>query len=282
LQQQEEILTQRDELEKNFELIESKNQHITASITYAQRIQAAMLTDTQNLQKLLPNSFILFKPRDIVSGDFYWFRKGKNTDGEIKIMLAAVDCTGHGVPGAFMSMIGSNLLNQILANGTTSPELVLQELHQGITLALHQDNGENKDGMDMVFCTIDHQKQMMEVAGAKNPILYIQNGELHEIKGDRHPIGGKDKDDNARIFAKHTIAISQPTYLYLFTDGYQDQFGGKDNRKFMIKRMREMFLANYREPMPKQEIIFNQIIEDWKNGQHQIDDILLIGCAINT
>ena len=280
LEQQEEIVTQKDELQKNFLIIEDKNQHITASINYAQRIQAAMLTDTKNLQQLLPQSFILFKPRDIVSGDFYWFREWKNEKGDKKTLLAAVDCTGHGVPGAFMSMIGSNLLNQIVANDITSPELVLQELHNGITLALHQENGQNNDGMDMVFCTLDKKQQTMEIAGAKNPMIYIQNGELHEIKGDRHPIGGADKNDNARIFTKHTITTSQPTCVYLFTDGYQDQFGGVDNRKFMVKRMRQLFLETYPKPMPEQQQIIDQTIENWKGNKHQIDDILVIGFKI--
>ena len=280
IEQQELIITQKTELEKNFSLIEDKNQNITASITYAQRIQAAMLTDIQNLQKLVPESFILFKPRDIVSGDFYWFREYTNENHEKIIVLAAVDCTGHGVPGAFMSMIGSNLLTQIIANTIISPELVLQELHRGITVALHQEDGQNKDGMDMVFCSINQQQHTMEFAGAKNPLFYIQNGQLYEIKGDRHPIGGKDKDDNARIFTKHTVDITQPTYIYLFTDGYQDQFGGADNRKFMIKRMRELFLNIYTEPMQTQKMLLKTTIQDWKGKEHQVDDILVMGCKV--
>jgi serine phosphatase RsbU (regulator of sigma subunit) len=280
LAQQDIIVAQKDELEKHFDLIAEKNQNITASITYAQRIQAAMLTDTQNLQKLISQSFIFFKPRDIVSGDFYWFKEWTGNHGEKKVLVAAVDCTGHGVPGAFMSMIGSNLLHQIVANDIVSPELVLQELHKGITTALHQENGENKDGMDMVLCTFDKKHKKVEFAGAKNKLLYIQNNEIHEIKGDKHPIGGKDKTESSRTFTKHTIDTKQPTTFYLFTDGYQDQFGGIDNRKFMISQLKQLLLSIHSKEMAEQKTIVKDTIEKWRGKEHQIDDILVMGVKV--
>jgi serine phosphatase RsbU (regulator of sigma subunit) len=280
LEQQDIIVAQKDELEKHFDMLAEKNASITASITYAQRIQAAMLTHTSNLQLLLPNSFIFFKPRDIVSGDFYWFKEWTGNHGEKKVLVAAVDCTGHGVPGAFMSMIGSNLLHQIVANDIVSPELVLQELHLGITTALHQEDGDNKDGMDMVLCTFDKKHKKVEFAGAKNKLVYIQNNEVHEIKGDKHPIGGKDKTDNKRIFTKHSIDTHQETTFYLFTDGYQDQFGGEHNRKFMSSNMKNLFLEIYQKPMLQQHDILKTTIENWRGKEKQIDDILVVGAKV--
>lgn len=289
-----------EQIEEQLHLIKHQHESITQSINYAQRIQTAMLPHERNLQHLLPESFILFKPKDVVSGDFYWFFnvKTQNTLNEFdpenetgvddlpntvesqKIIVAAVDCTGHGVPGAFMSMIGYNLLNTIAHKNIHEPDLILTELNKSVRFALQQYKNENKDGMDMAICTIDQKNKIVEFAGAKNPLIVIKNGVLEHIKGDKEAIGGS-QGNAKRIYTKHTIAIDQPTTLYLFSDGYQDQFGGTDSRKFMIKNMKDLLLSIHQEPFAKQKEILDQTIEDWKgNSERQIDDLLVIGMRV--
>ncbi|HEY8401149.1 MAG TPA: tetratricopeptide repeat protein [Cytophagaceae bacterium] len=288
--QAEEIKAKSIELEKAFEKIKDQNNKITSSINYAQRIQKAMLPPADSLMAHLPESFILFKPRDIVSGDFYWFA-APDTDtnnesyqdvnllgNDDDFIITASDCTGHGVPGALMSMIGFNLLNEITKRGIKDTHLILQELHKGIRAALKQDTTDNKDGMDIAICRVSKTNKTVQFSGAKNPIYYIQNGELTHIKGDSHPIGGKEQE---RVFTNHIIPIVGPTTFYLFSDGYADQFGGNEGRKFMYSRFKQLLLQIHQEPMQKQRKILDQTIEDWKSDVHkQIDDILVIGFKI--
>jgi len=284
-------------------IIEKKNEDITSSINYAKRIQDASLPRMDKIKKMLPKSFLFFKPREIVSGDFYWCMHTEpkpiydelaafeeNRQAVIgfepaKILIAAVDCTGHGVPGAFMSLIGNNLLNEIvISKGITSPEIILKELHKGVRNALQQAESDNKDGMDMALCVIDEKNKIVEYAGAKNPLIYIQNGELHEVKADKLPIGGSQKEKE-RTFTKHTININTPTTFYVFSDGFQDQFGGPEGRKFMIKYMKTLLLEIHTRPMEEQRSLLAHAIEDWMlyhphEPQRQIDDILVIGFQI--
>ena len=279
-QQKEEILAQRDEIEaqrdklsETNEQLAIKNKNITASITYAKRIQEAMLPLKDKIQQNLDDSFILFKPRDIVSGDFYWFAQKNN-----KIIFTAVDCTGHGVPGAFMSMIGSEILTTIVNQGITVPSEILEYKNRYVIKALKQDQTENQDGMDMSLCTIDKQNKVVEWAGAKNPIVYIQNNELFYIKGDMQSIGGHQMSQDEKKFSNYNISYAEgPTYFYIFTDGFQDQFGGPKNRKYMIKKMKEVIFENYQKPMKEQEKILNFEIESWMKDVEQTDDILVIG-----
>jgi serine phosphatase RsbU (regulator of sigma subunit) len=280
-EQQDIIVVQKNDLEKAFTQITEKTHNITASINYAQRIQSAVLRDKTALNQLIPESFILFKPRDIVSGDFYWFQEWKSPNtGETKILISAIDCTGHGVPGAFMSMIGANLLNQIVSNHITSPDEVLAEMHKGISTSLRQKDTDNQDGMDMVFCTIDLKQKKMETAGAKNQMYYIQNNELIEIKGNKDAIGGKESAKTDLKFSKTTVDMSQPTVIYLFTDGYQDQFGGENNKKFMTKNMKDMFLKIHNKSAAEQLQVIDKTIVDWIGDRHQIDDILVMGARV--
>lgn len=258
-----EILTQK-------EVIEKKNEEITSSINYANRIQKAILPPDDKLNKLLPESFVLFKPRDIVSGDFYWL-----TEQNGKILVSAIDCTGHGVPGAFMSMIGYSLLNQIVKNNITAPEEILYHLHIGVRKALKQSDNRNRDGMDMAICTIDPQNNVVEFAGAKNPVVYIQDGEATQIKGDRMPIGGEQKEEE-RLFTRHIIKVDKPTHFYLFSDGYQDQFGGEHNKKYMIKRLRNRFVELHQLPFAEQKQILDQEFEEWRGDYRQTDDTLIV------
>lgn len=276
-QQKEEIMAQRDEIELQKDKIEEKNKNITASITYAKRIQDAMLPLKEKIDQAFDDYFILFKPRDIVSGDFYWFNTRNN-----KIILTAVDCTGHGVPGAFMSMIGSEILTTIVNQGITVPSEILDYMNRYVRKALKQDQTENQDGMDMSLCTIDKQAKIVEWAGAKNPMIYIQNNELFHLKGDTQSIGGHQLSKKERQFSNHVVSYAQgPTYFYIFTDGYQDQFGGGKARKFMVKSMKEMFFEHYSEPMNLQHKIYDAVIEEWKKNAEQTDDILVIGFKLS-
>lgn len=263
-----EVMAQKSE-------IELKSQKITSSINYAKRIQDAMLPRLPAMQRAFHDLFVLFKPRDIVSGDFYWFHEERH----LKI-IAAVDCTGHGVPGAFMSLVGQQALNRIVRqNGILEPDLILNELHLEIRSMLKQEQTDNQDGMDVSICLYDKKEKTLQFAGAKNPLVYVKNKEIFHIKGDKHPIGGKQKEEK-RIFAKHTISIDEPTNFYIFSDGYQDQFGGKEDRKFMISNMRELLLEIHNEPIDEQNILLDQTINDWKKNTKQLDDILVIGFRI--
>ncbi len=274
-QAKEEIEATNEMLQESNVQINAKNKSITASITYAKRIQEAMLPLKERINQSLENSFILFKPRDIVSGDFYWFAE-KNS----KTIIAAVDCTGHGVPGAFMSMIGSEILTTIVSKGITQPSKILDLKNDYVHKALKQDQTDNQDGMDMTLCTIDEEKKIVEFAGAKNPLIYIQNGELFQIKGDKQSIGGR-KTTRDKPFVNHQISYAEhDTYFYIFSDGFQDQFGGTSGRKFMIKRMKDLFLTHHTKSMREQEKILNYTIESWMKDVQQTDDIIVIGFVL--
>lgn len=278
VQTNEEIAAQRDHAENLNKLIGEKNEHIMASILYAQRIQQAILVAPEVINQDLPQNFILFEPRDIVSGDFYYFANSND-----RIIFAAVDCTGHGVPGALMSMIGHEILEDItIMRRAVSPELVLEELHKGIRKALKQEQTNNRDGMDLAIVSIDKEHRFMEFAGAKNPIIYIQNNEIYHIKGDKMPIGG-EQTEATRIFTKHHIPIDAPTVFYMFSDGFQDQFGGKDKKKFTIGRMKEVFLQIHEKDLAVQKEILGKIMQDWiaEGKEYQIDDILVIGAKVS-
>ncbi len=273
-QLEQKVIERTAEVVEKSQEIEEKNKHITASINYAKRIQEAMLPQYDSIKKALPNSFILFKPRDIVSGDFYWFAEVGN-----KIIITAIDCTGHGVPGALMSMIGNSYLNQIVQSGVTDSDLILNELHVNIRRALKQGEVSNNDGMDMALVVIDKDKNEMQFTGAKNPLIYIQDGELTQVKANKFPIGGQQREEQ-RIFSKTIVDISKPTTLYLFTDGYQDQTGGPRKRKFMTKNFRQMLHEVSPHPMDKQKEILESILREWQGEMDQIDDILVIGVKL--
>lgn len=274
--------------------LRKKTNNVRSSINYAKRIQNAILPRLDWIQEHLPESFVFFKPRDIVSGDFYWFSVVHlEEDVEIttsfrpppppeKVVISAIDCTGHGVPGAFMSMVGNQLLYEIInTNHITSPDEILRELHRKIRITLSQEETGNNDGMDMAICVIDKQERKLEFAGAKNPLIYIQDGELFEIKGNTAPIGGKKrspgKKSTPREYTKHIIDLDRPTWFYIFTDGFQDQFGGKNSRKFMKKRFKELLLKIHERPPHVQRTMLSQTIGGWMDGSPQIDDMLVMG-----
>lgn len=274
---EDKVIERTKEIAQKNEELRDKNQQIISSINYAQRIQKAMLPYIENIDKAFGHSFILFKPRDIVSGDFYWFSQKGN-----EYVISAIDCTGHGVPGAFMSMIGDAYLNQIVnIQAITSPDLILNELHKKIRTALKQDETQNRDGMDMAICSYNADTKILSFAGAKNPMVYIQNNEVKQVKGDRTPIGGVQKEAE-RIFTKYDFQIDQVTTVYLFSDGFPDQFGGELNKKFMIRNFRNLLLEIHQQSFAEQKEILENTIEDWmKSGNmNQTDDILVVGFKI--
>ncbi|MFN8255502.1 MAG: tetratricopeptide repeat protein [Bacteroidales bacterium] len=274
LNQKNEIAEQRDELDLKNQELYRKNNQIMESINYAKLIQTAMLQRETALDSYIPDSFILFKPKNVVSGDFYWYTNKNN-----KLVIATIDCTGHGVPGAFMSMIGANILNQIvLLENITEPDLILEELHTGINLALNQHHTGNDDGMDASVMVIDKKKKLITFSGARNPLVIIKDGEMTEIEGDEISIGGTHRQKNDK-FTKKSIPLSNGMKVYSFSDGYQDQFGGSRNRKFMQNQLNKLLFEIHEKDMAAQKEILNQTIENWKdegNGK-QTDDILIIG-----
>jgi len=268
----------RKKLEANKE-IDRQNKNIQSSINYAKRIQEAMLHKNDVRKELLPESFVLYKPRDVVSGDFYWISEIKSWY-DPDVVIVAADCTGHGIPGAFMSMIGMNALNGIITNGIAESNQILKALDSEIRTALQQEATGNKDGMDIALCIYRREKNIVEFSGAKNPLIYIQNGELNQIRGDIHSIGGS-RAQNGYEFKKHIVSIDQPTTFYIFSDGYQDQFGEIADTKFMSKRFKRLLLEIHEKPMDEQMDILNSTIEEWKGNIKQTDDILVMGVRLD-
>ncbi len=253
-----------------------KNRDILDNLQYARRIQSAILPETVLIHKTLSDAFIFYRPKDIVSGDFYTFSR-KNG----KLIVAAADCTGHGVTGAFLSMIGILLLNQLInEKGITRPAEILNNLNSGIVHALRQKDSEVTDGMDIAVCSLDLNAMNMEYAGSNRPLYLLSDGVLKEIKPDKLGIGGFRLNKDAH-FTSHAVDLKRGDCIYLFTDGYADQFGGKDGRKMLSKRMRELILTLQDLPMKEQELRFNSFFEEWKGDHEQVDDVLIIGIRIH-
>lgn len=281
-----EIQLQKLDLEKSYEEIlkqkleiEEKNLNITESIRYAHNIQGSILPPDALIKTALPDSFIYFKPRDVVSGDFYWFHELIN-ETESKVVIAAIDCTGHGVPGALMSMIGNGLLNDIVkVRHILDPGSILNELHKGVRVALNQEQNGIRDGMDMALCVIDRKRGKLEFAGAMNSIFYIQNNALNEIKGNRKSIGGTQSEE-ARIFSTNIIELKTTTCFYICSDGYYHQFGGELYKKFSSKKFKELLMEIHSLPMPDQKNAIQNTMADWIGENHQMDDMLVIGVRI--
>lgn len=263
------------QIERSTKAVEAANHKITASINYAKRIQDSILPDKETIRKALSDFMVLYKPRDIVSGDFYWYREQHG-----KHFLAAMDCTGHGVPGAFMSMIGNDLLNEIITYlNFEEPDYILAELHQNIREVLRQEQTDSREGMDLALCVIDPIANRVHFSGAKRPLIYIRNGEIHIINGDRLAIGGRQREDY-RTFTKHSIDVEKGDVFYVFSDGYQDQFGGPRGRKLMSKRFKQFLLEIHELPLSEQRDILDQRVEDWKGKERQTDDILVLGFRV--
>jgi serine phosphatase RsbU (regulator of sigma subunit) len=267
------ITSQKEEVEKKNRVIEEKNKDIVDSITYAKRLQDAILPPISEIKKHLPDSFVLYKPKDIVAGDFYWMEKLDDV-----ILIAACDCTGHGVPGAMVSVVCSNALNRAVKEfKLRDTGLVLNKVRELVLETFAKSEGEVKDGMDCSFCAIHTNKGIIEWSGAYNPFWYIQEGEMKEIAGDKQPIG---KADNPKTFSTHIVTLKKGDLLYLFTDGYADQFGGPKGKKLKYKQLQEKLLAVKHLPMDKQKEELNSTLENWKGSLEQTDDICIIGIRI--
>jgi len=253
--------------------IQAKNKKITESINYAKRIQTAILPNTRLINRALPDSFILYKPRDVVSGDFPWFVQIKDD-----IFIAAVDCTGHGVPGALLSLIGYFLLNDIVrSRKVTEPGKILDLLDEGVTTTLRQDeDSTTKDGMDIALCKINMTAGEVEYAGAHRPLYIMKNGVMEEVKGNKFPIGG-GIFKNQTNFTNTKVKLSKGDSIYFSSDGFPDQFGGTEGRKFGPKKTREMIEKIHKLPMQEAVHEFDREWEAWRGDTKQTDDVLLIG-----
>ena len=274
---EDKVKERTSEVVKQKEIIEESNKHITDSIKYAKRIQDAFLPSEQSISEHFKNSFILYKPKDIVSGDFYWFERKGN-----KILFAVVDCTGHGVPGAFMSIIGFNGLNQIVNEyNYTRPSDILTYLNKSISNTLRQTVEDTKirDGMDVAICSIDLDTNKLEFAGAFSPLFIIRNDEVIKFKGDKHPIGNYINEEEY-VFTNNEIDLFPEDRIYIFSDGFVDQFGGPNGKKLKYDYFRKLLLDNHKKPMSKQKEDINIFFEEWRNGYEQIDDVCIIGVAI--
>jgi serine phosphatase RsbU (regulator of sigma subunit) len=264
------------EKRKTNRMLASKNKSITESITYAQKIQSAVLPPEDLINHMLPEHFILYLPRDIVSGDFYWITRINN-----QTVIAVADCTGHGVPGAFMSMLGFTLLNEVV-NGMKllQANIILNELRSKVKKSLRQkgDEHEAQDGMDIALCIIDQDQQHMQYAGANNPLILISDGELTRIKPDLMPVGIQINERNS--FTNHQIDLKKGDILYLFSDGYIDQFGGENGSRFKAGNFERLLAEIWQKDMPLQHEILKERLLKWKNGYDQIDDILVMGIRI--
>ncbi len=276
-EQEKEIYRLRHvELKQAYDIIEEKNRDITASINYANRIQNAILPDLKEIKGLYNKCFILYIPKDIVSGDFYWFnRKGD------KLIIVAGDCTGHGVPGALMSMLGISFLEEIVnRRGITESGQILNELRKEIQRALHQKGTceEAKDGMDISLCVIDSTKKIIQYSGAYNNLYLIREGELIEYRADRMPIGIFEMPE--KDFASQNIPSRPGDLIYMFSDGYADQFGGPNHKKFMYCSLKTLLVEIHKFPLQKQKQKLEKHFIDWKGDSVQIDDVLIIGFSI--
>jgi phosphoserine phosphatase RsbU/P len=284
---EEKVRERTKEILKQKEQIEEQKKRITDSIIYAKRIQDAILPPEEYIVRLLENAFVLYKPKEIVSGDFYWVTERKE-----RIYFAAVDCTGHGVPGAFMSMLGYAFLNEIISN---TPDInaneILFQLRANVVSSLRQtdDIGSSKDGMDIALCIVDSGKKTLQFAGANNPMYLLKSPvpvdgsaneppAITEIKADKIPIGITRK--GMVPYTNHEISIDRGDMLYIFSDGYVDQFGGPEKWKFLSRNFKKMLQEICQKPLAEQRQILDETIQNWMVNSEQTDDILVMGIKI--
>ncbi|MBU0763633.1 MAG: SpoIIE family protein phosphatase [Bacteroidetes bacterium] len=276
MQQKEEIQAQAENLEEVNRKLARTNEILTSSINYAKKIQDAILPSDELINRLLPDSFVFFRPRDIVSGDFYWLAEKNDT-----VYVAAVDCTGHGVPGAFMSMIGNTLLNGILGEkGMSSPASILDSMNKRIIASLNQGKtGEDSqdDGMDITLCAIPKQDSAIRIACANHFAYLVNDKGLHIIEGDILSIGDPLAKLKGIKYTDHKVEVGKGSVLYIFSDGFQDQFGGDDNSKFMSGRLQKLLVEHRNMSMEEQKALLEKTFDQWKGEERQLDDVLIIG-----
>jgi serine phosphatase RsbU (regulator of sigma subunit) len=302
----EQQVTERTrEIERQKEELALSNEEILDSIKYAKRIQEAILPTAKQISSFLPDSFVLYRPKDVVSGDFYFIERATTTNENKSdyVIFSAIDCTGHGVPGAFMSIVGNNLLAQTLNDSTiNNPSDALNFLNEGVYKTLRQSNADSqvRDGMDLAFCALNAEKGELMFSGAKNPVYIIRsknleplllNGEiltpkvesdifcLYEVKGDKQPVGNNSGFINAK-FTNHIIKVIPNDMVYVFTDGYADQFGGPKNKKYNYTRFRQFLLSIASFSSKKQGELLERELIEWQGDFFQIDDVLVLGVRV--
>ncbi len=276
IERTEEVVRQKSEIENKNEELEILYKQVTDSIHYAKRIQDAILPTSNIVKQMLPDSFILFKPKDIVSGDFYWIEKKENL-----VYFAAVDCTGHGVPGAFMSLVGHNILKDIINNtSATQPSHILDRLREGVVNTLRVDDSgkQAKDGMDMTLCAINYDAMELQYAAAFNPLYIIRKGELIMHPANKFPIGSFIGEKTN--FDNHVIQLEKGDQIFIFSDGYADQFGGPNGKKFMVGNFRKLLTQIAALDSVSQKEKLDETLLKWQGVQEQVDDVLVIGVKV--
>jgi PAS domain S-box-containing protein len=278
IKQQQEFQEQKDIAISKRKEVELQQREITDSLNYAKRIQSAILPSSKSISRFFPESFVLFMPRDIVSGDFYWFHRIED-----KYIYVVIDCTGHGVPGAFMSIIGTYLLNNIIIqNGETSPGEILKQLNRKLKISLKNTDSQDQtnDGMDVALVVVDKAKETLSFAGALRPLFLFQDNNFIEQKGDKIPITSAIAGNTMANFNEYTYPIKEGDSFYLFSDGIVDQFGGPKSKKFLTKRLKQVIFDSQMYKMEEQKRIIQKSIIDWKGKHPQVDDILMVGVKI--
>lgn len=302
VQLEEQVKERTAELSNQKQILEEKNHEILSSIRYAERIQSAILPNDSQVAQLLPKSFIFYQPKDVVSGDFYFVEETTTSSGDKLVLFAAVDCTGHGVPGAFMSIVGNSYLRQsVHEERINSTGEALNFLNDGVCRTLRQDFQKSivRDGMDIALCALNFEKLELYFSGAKNPVFIIKNSKLpeieeskrnpvyneennlvlNEIKGDSHPIGAYI-GETLKPFKTHKIKLQKGDVIYVFSDGFSDQFGGDKGKKYNIKKFKQFLIKISQEPMSTQKELIEKEFFSWKNDFEQIDDICVIGVRV--
>lgn len=265
----------RKTIEKLHRRLENVHKEVTDSINYAQVIQRAMLPDRSQLQAAFPNSFILFRPKDVLSGDFYWFKRVKN-----RIIIMVADCTGHGIPGSMLSMLGFNMLYEaVITRRLEEPAKILENLCRQFERMRRYAASSINDGMDVACCTVDLENRVMTYAGANRPVVIIRNNELMEIKPDKRSISGVELPARNK-FNTHSLPILENDRVFMFSDGYADQFHYATKKKMLIKRFRELLVSSSSLPFSEQEKAITHYFENWKGDMEQVDDVLVLGFQV--
>lgn len=262
--------------------LKEKNQDFKSSVMYAKRIQSAVLSNEEKFKNLIPDSMIFLKPKDVVSGDFYWVDQLSNESEGDQLAYVTADCTGHGVPGALVSIIGNHLLDEgNLSNGFADPGLALDELNVAMNTALNSRYASEKirDGMDLTLCVLDKKRRILKFSGARNSAYIVRKGELIELKGDRKPIGF-NREEETHQFQSQTIQLEIGDMIYTCSDGYADQFGGPKGKKFMSKRLKSLFIEIATLSLDDQRTKLNKTLNEWMGTYEQLDDILVIGIQV--